>query len=81
MLITSVILMMIDVVMHGQGRVTWRTTKFLLSVILYFNVFGLRSHGALRRKRSKYLPTHTQVVLFAANPHRKMLLSGNFGTD
>ena len=30
MLITRVILMMIDVVMHGQGRVTWRTTRFLL---------------------------------------------------
>ena len=40
MLITRVILMMIDVVMHGQGRVTWRTTRFLLiktllSAILY----------------------------------------------
>ena len=43
--------------------------KTLLSVILYFNVFGLRSPGALWRKRSKYLQTHTQVVLFAANPH------------
>ena len=30
MLITCVILMMIDVVMHGQGRVTWRTTRVLL---------------------------------------------------
>ena len=29
--------MMIDVVMHGQDRVTRRTTKLLLSVILYFN--------------------------------------------
>ena len=47
----------------------WWLTQSLLSVILYFNVFGLRSHGALRRKRSKYLQTHTQVVLFAANPH------------
>ena len=28
MLITRVILMMIDVVMHGQGRVTWRTRDF-----------------------------------------------------
>ena len=28
--ITRVILRMIDVVMHGQGRVTWRTTRFLL---------------------------------------------------
>ena len=42
--------------------------KTLLSVVLYFNVFGLRSPGASRRKRSKYLQTHTQVVLFAANP-------------
>ena len=55
--------------------------KTLLSIALYFNVFGLRSPGALWRKRSKYLQTHTQVVLFAANPHLKMLLSGNFGTD
>ena len=28
MLITHAILMMIDVVMHGQGRVTWRTRDF-----------------------------------------------------
>ena len=41
----------------------------LLSVALYFNVFGLRWPEALQRKRSKYLQTHTQVVLFAANPH------------
>ena len=40
--------------------------KTLLSVVLYLNVFGLRSPGALWRKRSKYLQTHTQVVLFAA---------------
>ena len=43
--------------------------KTLLLVVLYFKVFGLRSSGALRRKCSKYLQTHTQVVLFAANPH------------
>ena len=43
--------------------------KVLLSVVLYFNVFRLRSPGALWRKRSKYLQTHIQVVLFAANPH------------
>ena len=30
MLITRVILMMIDVVIHGQGRVTWQTTRFLV---------------------------------------------------
>ena len=30
MLITCVILMMIDVVMQGQGRVTWRIMRFLL---------------------------------------------------
>ena len=30
-----------------------------LAVVLYFNVFGLRSPGALWRKRSKYLQTHT----------------------
>ena len=55
--------------------------KTLLSVVLNFNAFGLRSPGALWRKRSKYLQTHTQVVLFAANLHQKMLLSGKFGTD
>ena len=51
--------------------------KTLLSLISYFNVFGLRSPGTSRRKRSKYLQTYTQVVLFAANPRKKMLLSGN----
>ena len=39
------------------------------AVVLYFNVFGLRSPRALWRKRSKYLQTHTQVALFAANRH------------
>ena len=34
MLITCVILMMINVVMHGQGRATWRTTRFLLIKLL-----------------------------------------------
>ena len=29
-LITCVILMMIDIVMHRQGRVTWKTTRFWL---------------------------------------------------
>ena len=43
--------------------------KTLLSGVLHFNVFGLRSSGALRRQRSKYLQTHTHVVLFAVNPH------------
>ena len=44
--------------------------KTLWSVILYFNVFGLRSPGALWRKRAKYLQTHIQVVLIAANSFR-----------
>ena len=39
------------------------------AVVLYFNVFGLRSPRALWRKRSKYLHTHRQVALFAANRH------------
>ena len=34
MLITYVILMMIDVVIHGQSRVTWWTTRFLLKTHL-----------------------------------------------
>ena len=40
-----------------------------------------RSPGALWRKRALYLQMHIQVVLIAANPHWKMLLSGNFGTN
>ena len=39
------------------------------SFVLYFNVFRLRSPGALWRKRAKYLQTHIQVVLIAAKPH------------
>ena len=74
MLITRVILMMIDVVMTNHGIFAYKT---LLSVVLHFNVFGLRSSGTSRSKRSKYLQTYTQVVLFAANPRKKMLLSGN----
>ena len=62
------------VVMHGlgPGHMTNHEIfayKTLLSIALYFNVFGLRSPGVLWRKRPKYLQTHTQVVLFAANPH------------
>ena len=69
-----VILRMIDVVVHGQGRVTQRTARFLL-IKLFCQLFcistcldndHLEYYGA---KRSKYLQTHTQVVLFAANPH------------
>ena len=55
----------------GPGHMTNHeifTYKTLLSVVLYLNVFGLRSPGASWRTRSKYLQTHTQVVLFAANP-------------
>ena len=55
---------------HGTYKTyTYLTYKTLLSVVLYFNVFRLRSLGVSRRKRSKYLQTHTQIVLFAANPH------------
>ena len=43
--------------------------KTFWSVALYFDVFGLRSPGASWRKRAKYLQTHIQVVLIAANPH------------
>ena len=39
---------------------------------------NLKLSGALWRKRTKYLQTHTQVVLFAANLHQKMLLSDKF---
>ena len=51
MLIMRVILMMIDFVMHGQGLHMTNheifAHKTLLSVVLYFNVFGLRSPEAL----------------------------------
>ena len=44
---SRVILMMTDVAMHGEGRVTWRTTRFLLktllSVILYDGSGGSQS--------------------------------------
>ena len=40
MLITRVILMIIDVVMPGQGRFTWRTTRFLL-IQLFCQSFGV----------------------------------------
>ena len=114
MLIMCVILMMIDVVMHRQGRVTWRTTRYLdiklfcqplqplcicsgvvvwamkvqrfwftITIFTYNlpTIFTVQLRGALWCKHSKYLQTHTQVVLFAANPHQKMLSSGIFGTD
>ena len=43
-----------------SGVVVWRWR---------FYVFGLQLPGALWCKGPKYLQTHTQVVLFAANPH------------
>ena len=42
MLITCVIWMMIDVVMHGKGRVTWRTKIFLLIKLLSTILFLCR---------------------------------------
>ena len=55
MLITHVILMMIDVVIHRQGWVTWRTTRFSLIKLFYQPCFIStcldRSLGALWRKR------------------------------
>ena len=55
------------------------STFLLYDYNFYLQFLQLR--GALWCKHSKYLQTHTQVVLFAANPHQKMLLSGIFGTD
>ena len=81
---TCITLMMIDVVAPGQGRVTDEPRDFLLlklfcqpfricsgTVALATEVqyLCLRLRGALWCKRSKYLQTHTQVVLFATNPH------------
>ena len=63
MLITRVILMTIDVVMHGShDEHEIFTYKVLLSVILYLNALGLRSPKALWRKHSKYLQTHTSRI-------------------
>ena len=53
MLITHVILMMTDVLMHGQGQVTWRTTRFLLiklfcyslSILTYLDCDHLEHYG------------------------------------
>ena len=55
MLITCVIWMVIDVVMHGQGRVTWRTTRFLLRYKLTLLQVVPRQNTILER-------TQTSVV-------------------
>ena len=77
MLITFVILMMIiDVIMHGQGQITWRTTRFsfvnhfvfVLGLLFWrwrFSYFGLRLPGAqntYRRIHRSYWsrPIHTR---------------------
>ena len=78
MLITGVILMMIDDWRcHAQTGPGHMTNHSLVSCFV-FQRNWLRSPGALWRKRAKYLQTHIQVVLTVANPHWKMLLSGNF---
>ena len=75
MLITRVILMMIDVVMHGQSRVTWRTTRFLLIKLFcqsfcistcldydHLEHYGANAQNTYRRLHKPYCsrPIHTK---------------------
>ena len=96
MLITCVILMMIDVVMHGQGRATRRTTRFLpiklLSAILHLFwgcCFG--DGGAtfswftitwsfMVQRLKIFTDTYTSRIVRGQST-LKDLLSGIFGTD
>ena len=80
MLITCVILMMIDVVMHGQGRVTWRTTRFLLIKLFcqsfcistcldydHLEHYGANAQNTYRRIHKSYCsrPIHTKRCYWA----------------
>ena len=80
MLTTRVILMMIDVVMHGQGRVTCRTTRFLpikrfchlfcISTCLdYYHLehCGANAQNTYRRVHKSYCsrPIHTKRCYWA----------------
>ena len=80
MLITRAILMMIDVVMHGQGRVTWRTTRFLLIKLFcqsfcistcldydHLEHYGANAQNTYRRIHKSYCsrPIHTKRCYWA----------------
>ena len=80
MLITRVILMTIDVVMHGQGRVTWRTTRFLLVKLFcqsfcistcldydHLEHYGANAQNTYRRIHKSYCsrPIHTKRCYWA----------------
>ena len=94
MLITCVIWMMIDVVMHGKGRVTWQTKIFLLIKLLSTILFLCR--GCCFGDESSTVLVSDYLELYGLNAqntyrrihnsycsrpiHTKMLLSGIFGT-
>ena len=80
MLITRVILIMMDVIMHGQGRVTWRTTRFLLIKLFYrsfciwtcldnghLEYYGANAQNTYRRTHKSYCswPIHTKRCYWA----------------
>ena len=59
---SRVILMMTDVVMHGESRVTWRTTRFLLKTLFCqpFCTMGQEAH-------SPVLIFHSPVLFFQSS--------------
>ena len=80
MLITRVILMMIDVVMHGQGQVTWRTTIFFIIKLFcrsfciwtcldygHMEHYGTNAQNTYRRIHNSYClrPVHTKRCYWA----------------
>ena len=71
---------LIDVVMHGQGRVTWRTTRFLLRKLLcqsfcistcldydYLERYRANARNTYRRIQKSYCsrPVHTKRCYWA----------------
>ena len=80
MLITRVILMIIDVVMHGQGRVLWETTRFLVIKLFcqsfcistcldydHLEHYGANAQNTYRRIHKSYCsrPIHTKRCYWA----------------
>ena len=79
-LITRVILMIIDVVMHGQGRVLWETTRFLVIKLFcqsfcistcldydHLEHYGANAQNTYRRIHKSYCsrPIHTKRCYWA----------------
>ena len=80
MLITRVILMMINVVLHGQSRVTWRTTRILVIKLFcqsfwistrldydHLEQYGANAQNTYRRIHKSYCsrPIHTKRCYWA----------------